>query len=655
MKTTYYTPDEPRLDSPPAYTSINETWVEESPSHWVRRRRWVPFAEPEQIPHYGAGPVQHQPDLDDYVPLHVLRRRRVPFPEPPDQAIRPFLPWGPDTLRWYLSGAASDGGAQTNQAASLGNYRSSTEAERCGVLYVTPVTSLSLVLASGSNLVNDLSGSNVGAFQAASADEVAFAAEGSTAAGDLVELSDGDTRTLFDGTVPSRFIRVTRTSATSMAGGGMLEFHPIFNNVFAMSDAAEAESSAGGSRYRAVMARCEDNTRSIKLYLGTLGTAAVSSAGQLGSSGSGTISGATDAFCDWPTTGWCRIVTSGGTLREIVYYSSRTDTTLTVPAAGRARLGTIAAAGAADDTCYAVPGVRIAHEAPAPLAGGNIQTIANESTAPTGVTWSTAISASAGINVGDLGANEQLGLWIHRELPAGVDASPRHRTVIKVEYVVNGQTYTESLIGLYRIADDDLDRYELHIGVNAEPDITAAPTETFTSLPHTTTATLTSGATHYLVVNKRNKYGMRSQSNRSTIIKLTGTLEARLGPSAPQFITLTASASGTFKTTAFYNAAKDGDDAANQWLVYFTSDGSTPTPGVTTPVVIDMAIVNGVAYLDYTTATFGGGTTGKVLVRVRRYEDASDSTNSSVLTATADTTGPSATTGDAFLRGLAQP
>jgi len=47
--------------------------------------------------------------------------------------------------------------------------------------------------------------------------------------------------------------------------------------------------------------------------------------------------------------------------------------------------------------------------------------------------------------------------------------------------------------GRYRLADDDLERYDLYRGIDAEPDFDAAPWETFSSLPHTTAAEIMNG------------------------------------------------------------------------------------------------------------------------------------------------------------------
>ena len=80
----------------------------------------------------------------------------------------------------------------------------------------------------------------------------------------------------------------------------------------------------------------------------TTGTQQISNSGQLGASGAGTIS-TTGSFATWPASGLC-LITNAGVVREFVFYSSRTAQTLTVPATGRARLGTSQSAGAGTDT-----------------------------------------------------------------------------------------------------------------------------------------------------------------------------------------------------------------------------------------------------------------------------------------------------------------
>ncbi len=96
-----------------------------------------------------------------------------------------------------------------------------------------------------------------------------------------------------------------------------------------------------------------------------------------------------------------------------------------MPAAGRERLGTSAAAGASDDTVDAVPGVRIGKEAPTAQPDGHFSTPADEDTVPAGVgAWSTGLSAATGLDIGNLAAGEIYAVWLHREAPAGLVAAP---------------------------------------------------------------------------------------------------------------------------------------------------------------------------------------------------------------------------------------
>ncbi len=320
----------------------------------------------------------------------------APF-HPALQSSRPF-PWSNvrqgDGLRAYLTGAGSDGGSQDDPADSLGGYRASTEAERVGTFLVAPIRGVQVLAASRANG----SDGDVGSLQTVAAGKLRYTAPGSSTSGPAVSIIPGELKVLADGEDPSKWIRVLRTTSDDLAGHGVVEFVDQLNNVFGLSNADNAESTGGGDRYRAVMLRNDDliAISGIKLYVPPLpyGSTATSSAGQLSGSGAGTITGPAAAFCGWPKRGWCRIETSGASLREIVYYSSRTGAALTVPSLGRGRLGTSAGAGAADDVCYAVPGFRIAWEEASPKKNGNVQTIANETTAPTGVTWSTAISSS---------------------------------------------------------------------------------------------------------------------------------------------------------------------------------------------------------------------------------------------------------------------
>lgn len=316
-----------------------------------------------------------------------------------------------DSVRAYLTGAASNGGAQTDPALSLGNYRSSTLLTFLENVITSAIANVTVNHVSGAN------GEGVGTITAVSVNSLTWTPPGGTA-GAAVTIANGETKILEGAGAPGKFVRVIRTSATDLAGAATCTLTYKANDLVGFDDVSAAEAAAGDVEYRALMLMNEAaaTVKNVTVYLSLLGTSQASGAAQLGASGAGTITVSVGNFNDWPDSGYCRIESSVGTLREIVYYESRTSTSLTVPANGRGLLGTAAAAGSASDIIKAVPGIRIASEAPVSNA---IQTIADENTSPTGRTWVTPVSKATGLVIGNMAAAAMYGLWVEREVPVG--------------------------------------------------------------------------------------------------------------------------------------------------------------------------------------------------------------------------------------------
>jgi len=319
-----------------------------------------------------------------------------------------------DSVRLYLTGAASQGGAQADPDLALGGYRSSTEALLFGHTIDSPIANITVDYVSGGNSVG------AGTLTAASVDTLQYTAPGG-AIGPAVTIANGETKIIEDAAA-SAYIRVTRTSVTDLTGTATINLVHLFNNVFGFDDVLDAEQTAGDVEYRCF---CLKNTsasivKNLTAWIGTLGTQLVSALTQLSASGAGTISVSSGDYTDWPASGFCRVEDSGGTLKEIVYYGSRTTTALTIDAAGRAALGTTAAAGAATDLIYAVPGVQIATET---AVSDAVQTIADEDTAPTSLTFDEGITAATGLDLGDLAAADEVFVWIERNVIAGASSS----------------------------------------------------------------------------------------------------------------------------------------------------------------------------------------------------------------------------------------
>jgi hypothetical protein len=316
-----------------------------------------------------------------------------------------------DSLRLYLTGAASDGAAQTDPDASLGDYRSSSLEEFFTDTITNPISNVTVDFVSGAHSEGD------GTLTATGNDSLAWTPPGGSQ-GAAVSIANGETKILEGSGVPGQFIRVTRTSTDNLTGAATVTLAKSYNNVLGMDNVSSAEASAGDVEYRAIMIKNESasEVKNVKVYLKELGTQQVSGSAQLAASGSGSIGVSVGSLSDWPDSGFCRIEDSGGSLKEIVYYSSRTSTVLTVPTAGRGLLGTSAQAGAATDKIYAVPGLRIAKEAP---TANQISVVANESTQPSGLAWSTPVTSANGLDLGDLAVSALYGVWIERTVVAG--------------------------------------------------------------------------------------------------------------------------------------------------------------------------------------------------------------------------------------------
>jgi hypothetical protein len=319
-----------------------------------------------------------------------------------------------DSIVLLHSGAASVGAAQASALACLGGKRSSTRIDSLAVDISSPISGITV------NYVSGKCGEGSASLAVTATDTLAFTAPGGSQ-GAGVEIANGETKILEDGGDVGKFISISRTSADALSGTATLTLTDTFNNAIGGPNFASDEASAGEDYYLCIFGK--NNSSSpvdyLKYYLGTLGTQRTSDSSQLGASGAGTIGIGTGTFADWPESGFARITDNGGTLREIVYYSSRTTTALTVPATGRELFGTSAGAGAATDVVDAVPGMRIAYEAP---SSGAVQTIADINTAPTGLTWKTGIEATDGPDIGTLASGDDFAIWIHFLAPEDTQA-----------------------------------------------------------------------------------------------------------------------------------------------------------------------------------------------------------------------------------------
>jgi hypothetical protein len=203
------------------------------------------------------------------------------------------------------------------------------------------------------------------------------------------------------------------------------------------------------------------------------------------------------------------------------------------------------------------------------------------------------------------------------------------------------------LRGCFRIQNLALRGYELYRGVDALPDLAGAPYETFATLPHTTPAQ-DAGHTYNYVLRYRNAYDLVSQNMQAQeyVVNADGSLG--LFPLAPAEIRAESAAAGAARILAAYDYdAEPAGVAADYWLIWVTSDGSTPDPTAEPTAIIAMVQADGMARLDSLSAAYGAGADLKILVRVRRATSAGgatgvDSQNATPITCARDVDGPAA-------------
>lgn len=70
------------------------------------------------------------------------------------------------------------------------------------------------------------------------------------------------------------------------------------------------------------------------------------------------------------------------------------------------------------------------------LVDGEVQTIADDETAPSGVTFSTPETEEAGLVIGTIAAGEAIALWIRREIPAESTVSAKESVEVNYSYSV---------------------------------------------------------------------------------------------------------------------------------------------------------------------------------------------------------------------------
>ncbi|GMW02654.1 MAG: hypothetical protein AMXMBFR84_37900 [Candidatus Hydrogenedentota bacterium] len=226
--------------------------------------------------------------------------------------------------------------------------------------------------------------------------------------------------------------------------------------------------------------------------------------------------------------------------------------------------------------------IQIASEA---LTADAIQTIASETTAPTGLSWVAPTTQGAGLDMGTLNTGDAVGLWIEREVDAGYAASGRETVRLLYAYTLGGTEYTGAFPGLFRIGDSAIEGYVIWISESGDPDMSAAPDEFSTTLDYELTYTPPTDGTVYLRAAYRNAHGIIGAPldlAQRTYASGELLLQPPAGPMNAGYI---ATAEGKFLIYANYLRELDNSpNKATGYRIYARYDGTDPDPATDSPV-----------------------------------------------------------------------
>ena len=195
--------------------------------------------------------------------------------------------------------------------------------------------------------------------------------------------------------------------------------------------------------------------------------------------------------------------------------------------------------------------------------------------------------------------------------------------------------------GRHRVANAAQDAWLLYVGVGSPPNLSGAPTATSASLPFS--QALSNGTTNYVVVRRRNAYGLVSGNIKYAVFAIGTGTRTDNNPSAPLFAEAYNSPGrgGYVIVRAEYAYADDGDFLADTWRLYIRTNGTDPVPSSDIPITVSMAYRRALEHLFRESGAYANATDFRVIVRTYSSLTGKESTNTDVLQVAVDAAGPS--------------
>jgi hypothetical protein len=462
-------------------------------------------------------------------------------------------------------------------------------------------------------------------------------AEGGEGSG--VDISAGGTFTLYGGDDSHILdISVDATMLPDASASDTIALVKRMNRIF--DDTSSAEATAGRTEYRclAVKNNSGGDLDDIEASLNVEGPTAATCHAGYAAAGAVTVTAHENLDSSaWPVQGFVLNINSG----EVMYYSSRTSAALTVPAAGRAQMGTAAALGNDADDIVWRPGWQLYVEAPSVQPDGNFTIIANDTTDPGGV-WTNAYSdgeLDGPQTIGTLADGEIYGIWLKRIIPAGCLAQPFSVEGIKITFETSN---VSECWNAAHIANAAGFRIYKNTVSGAAVDL-SSPFASPATLPYTSGAL----AFPFVHIFRVRRFGgiFEDLSTQEIRMELDAAGNEIVRPNAPEGILAVCTVGGDIAVSAVYDAGGDATPATI-FRVYW--DNGTGVMDWVTSIGTATAAwkysegVRTSAALTFTklAATMVDGTAYQFGIRSEIAATAIKSDNTDYATATCDKTGP---------------
>ena len=294
-------------------------------------------------------------------------------------------------------------------------------------------------------------------------------------------------------------------------------------------------------------------------------------------------------------------------------------------------------------------GTRIAKEAP---VSSQIQVIANETTAPAGVSWNTGTASGTGLDIGTLAAAAEYGVWVNRVIAASATAGAKFSITLNFSFTVDGSNYTQSWTGHFRIPDTGLPLYLLYTGVDTDPSFAAAVASSAT-LPFTyALAPPGAGTRSYnYVVRYVDEYFLYSQNTYYRTVKINSAgvdVSDTIALSTPYNVTVSNTQSGKLLVQARYGHNSD-ETPGDYFDIYEVANESTLTVpsnsqllhSVSTVLTVDPHSPGAFRLLRKEIGPYPKNAVVQIGIKVRESISGNESALSTVVSATVDTLPPS--------------